>query len=178
MSDQQPNQESKEDEQNINVGASASSFLEQFQPTNDFNKLGFLGQTSLPSTLTSSELVGIQALGAMTNNVDFNEKIAIYQHPLFPLLRVLFEKCEAATKSIDQADTLIFKNEIKTYISEMTKGNKPFFTNDAEVDSLVRKLVFYILLSFSIGLVCGFFLKQDSLENFNFVEKIKPLSQI
>lgn len=136
MSDQQPNQQSKEDEENTE----SASFLEQFQPVNDFNKLGFLGQTTLPSNLTSSELVGIQALGAMTNNVDFNEKIAIYQHPLFPLLQVLFEKCESATKSIDQADTLIFENEIKTYISEMTKGNKPFFTDDAEVDSLVREI--------------------------------------
>ena len=137
MSAQQTNPQSDEDQQQ-SINAAGPSFLEQFQPSNDF-KLGFLGQTSLPTTLTSSELVGIQALGAMTNNVDFNEKIAIYQHPLFPLLRVMFEKCEAATKSIDQADTLIFENEIKTYVSEMTKGNKPFFTDDAEVDSLVGK---------------------------------------
>ncbi|XP_047130546.1 homeobox protein PKNOX2 isoform X2 [Hydra vulgaris] len=69
-----------------------------------------------------------------------NEKIAIYRHPLFPLLRILFEKCELATNSIENIDSVtIFDYQIKTFITQMAKENKPFFTDDAEVDGLMLK---------------------------------------
>lgn len=66
-----------------------------------------------------------------------NEKVAIYRHPLFPLLRIMFEKCEIATNSIDSVHAITFDNEIKSFITQMAKENKPFFTDDAEVDGLV-----------------------------------------
>ena len=69
--------------------------------------------------------------------VNVNEKVAIYRHPLFPLLRVLFEKCEIATNSIENVNAMNFQEEIKHSITQMAKENKPFFTDDVEVDTLV-----------------------------------------
>jgi len=86
----------------------------------------------------------IQSLGGVVN-VNINEKIAIYQHPLFPLLRALFEKCEAVTISIDHANSLNFENEIKNFISQMAKENKPYFTDNPEVDTLVCIYIWYLI---------------------------------
>lgn len=71
-----------------------------------------------------------------------DEKVAIYRHPLFPLLRILFEKTELATNSIESTNSTKFDQEIKTFITRMARENKPFFTEDAEVDGLV--IVYFV----------------------------------
>ena len=92
-------------------------------------------QSLLQQQATTSEVASaLQSLGGVVN---VNEKVAIYRHPLFPLLRVLFEKCEIATNSIEHVDSINFDNEIKVFITQMAKENKPFFTDNVEVDTLV-----------------------------------------
>ena len=66
-----------------------------------------------------------------------NEKLSIYRHPLFPLLAMLFEKCEVATNSVDIVNSQAFDQDIKATIVQQAKEGKPFFTEDAEVDGLV-----------------------------------------
>ena len=115
-------------------------YEESFTNNNNLNDEGSSSQPeqSPTSTLGLSELESSTTLGNIARNVNPNDKMAIYQHPLFPLLRLLFEKCESATKSIDNADSLCFEAEMKAYITEMAKVNKPFFTDNVEVDTLVR----------------------------------------
>lgn len=87
--------------------------------------------------IQTTEIPNITTLG----NISASEKVAIYRHPLFPLLRVLFEKCEIATNSIEHVSSLNFDQEIKVFITQMAKENKPFFTEDPEVDTLVNTLI-------------------------------------
>ena len=112
---------------------------EDSYPTNNNNnnEEASSSQSQQPSGADSmSELASLATLGSIECNVNANDKMAIYHHPLFPLLRLLFEKCESATKSIDNADSLAFEAEIKAYISELAKV-KPFFTENKEIDTLV-----------------------------------------
>lgn len=92
-----------------------------------------LNETNMSQIMTVQP-TDLQAIGNIVN-----EKVSIYRHPLFPLLRILFEKCEIATNSIENVNSITFDNEIKSFITQMAKENKPFFTEDAEVDGLMLK---------------------------------------
>ena len=39
-----------------------------------------------------------------------------YRHPLYPLLALLFEKCELATQSPDSASTDSFNIDVQTFV--------------------------------------------------------------
>ena len=69
------------------------------------------------------------------------DKLLVYAHPLFPLLALLFEKCEHATHSIHafETDTSLksFDTEIVAYIEHHHKSGISLFTDRPEVDSLV-----------------------------------------
>lgn len=69
-------------------------------------------------------------------NID-GEKLAIYRHPLFPLLAMLLEKCEVATQTSECPTSATFDNDIKNYIMQHNREGKPFFTDDQELDNLV-----------------------------------------
>ena len=62
-----------------------------------------------------------------------------FRHPLFPLLALLLEKCEEATRG--EVDTRVvlssLENDVKAFIQQEKEGNKPLMTNDVEVDGLV-----------------------------------------
>ena len=73
------------------------------------------------------------------------EKQAIYRHPLLPLLAKLFEKCEQSTQTCESIPANAFDNEIKNGILQMNREGKPFYTEDPDLDNLVRKAVFLIL---------------------------------
>jgi len=89
------------------------------------------------NTVAAAQMFSMQVNLEQQTNI--SEKIAIYRHPLFPLLRILFEKCELATNSIEIINASTFDNEIKTFVTQMAKDQKAFFTNDAEVDGLILK---------------------------------------
>lgn len=69
------------------------------------------------------------------------EKHAIYRHPLFPLLVQLFEKCEQTTATSECPPCPSFDNEIKDYIIQHNREGKPFFTDDADLDTLVSRKI-------------------------------------
>lgn len=75
-------------------------------------------------------------------NID-GEKLAIYRHPLFPLLAMLLEKCELATQTNECPSSTTFDNDIKNYIMQHNRDGKPFFTEDQELDNLVRNLLIF-----------------------------------
>lgn len=69
------------------------------------------------------------------------DKRAVYKHPLFPLLALLFERCEQATQSSDNASTENFNMDIQAFVQHQEHDRKPFLTNDAEIDGLVGTFV-------------------------------------
>lgn len=59
------------------------------------------------------------------------------RHPLFPLLALLFEKCELATQSADSVSSDSFNLDIQAFVQHQERDRKPFLMNDPEVDGLV-----------------------------------------
>lgn len=60
------------------------------------------------------------------------------RHPLFPLLTLLFEKCEQSTQSSDCVTSASFDIDIQNFVHNQEKETKAFFSEDTELDSLVR----------------------------------------
>lgn len=76
------------------------------------------------------------------------EKEAIYGHPLFPLLALIFEKCELATSTPrdpgmaggDVCSSESFKEDIAVF-SKQIRAEKPYYMADPEVDSLMVQAI-------------------------------------
>lgn len=73
------------------------------------------------------------------------------RHPLFPLLALLFEKCEQSTQGADCASSASFDVDIQNFVRIQEKEGKAFFIEDSEIDSLVGFLARYCWNSFFGG---------------------------
>ncbi|XP_069115100.1 homeobox protein PKNOX1-like [Argopecten irradians] len=69
------------------------------------------------------------------------EKRAIYGHPLFPLMALLFEKCEQASQTSDCPSSDSFDVDIQAFVHHQEKDRKPFFSEDTELDALMVKAI-------------------------------------
>lgn len=69
------------------------------------------------------------------------DKRAVYKHPLFPLLALLFEKCERATQSAEAPCSESFSTDIQAFVQHQEQDRKPFFSDDPEVDGLMVKAI-------------------------------------
>ncbi|XP_076044125.1 homeobox protein PKNOX1-like [Oratosquilla oratoria] len=69
------------------------------------------------------------------------DKRAVYKHPLFPLLALLFEKCELATQSAESVSSDSFNLDIQAFVQHQERDRKPFLMNDPEVDGLMIKAI-------------------------------------
>ncbi|XP_069801414.1 homeobox protein PKNOX1 isoform X3 [Dendropsophus ebraccatus] len=69
------------------------------------------------------------------------DKQAIYRHPLFPLLALLFEKCEGCTQGSETTTSASFDLDIETFVRRQHKEGKDFFSEDPETDSLMVKAI-------------------------------------
>uniref|UniRef100_A0A8D8ZPA4 Homeobox protein PKNOX2 n=1 Tax=Cacopsylla melanoneura TaxID=428564 RepID=A0A8D8ZPA4_9HEMI len=69
------------------------------------------------------------------------DKRAVYKHPLFPLLALLFERCEQATQSAESPSADSFNIDIQAFVQHQERDQKPFLINDAEVDGLMIKAI-------------------------------------
>ncbi|KAJ4933240.1 hypothetical protein JOQ06_030073 [Pogonophryne albipinna] len=69
------------------------------------------------------------------------DKASIYRHPLFPLLALLFEKCEQSTLSSDCITSASFDVDIENFVRNQEKEGKPFFSEDPELDNLMVKAI-------------------------------------
>lgn len=65
------------------------------------------------------------------------DKRAIYKHPLFPLLALLFEKCELATQSIDVPTSDSFNADIQVFMQQQQQDKKPFLSDSQETNELI-----------------------------------------
>lgn len=87
------------------------------------------------------------ATGAVPD-VHKRDKDAIYGHPLFPLLALIFEKCELATCTPrepgvaggDVCSSESFNEDIAVF-SKQIRQEKPYYIADPEVDSLMVQAI-------------------------------------
>ncbi|XP_076162484.1 homeobox protein PKNOX2 isoform X1 [Ptiloglossa arizonensis] len=69
------------------------------------------------------------------------DKRAVYKHPLFPLLALLFERCEQATQGSDNSTSESFNMDIEAFVQHQERDRKPFLINDPEIDGLMIKAI-------------------------------------
>ncbi|XP_063219881.1 homeobox protein Meis3-like isoform X2 [Bacillus rossius redtenbacheri] len=69
------------------------------------------------------------------------DKRSVYKHPLFPLLALLFERCEQATQSAECPNSESFNIDIQAFVQHQERDRKPFLLNDPEVDGLMIKAI-------------------------------------
>ncbi|XP_068094994.1 homeobox protein PKNOX2 isoform X2 [Hyperolius riggenbachi] len=69
------------------------------------------------------------------------DKRAVYRHPLFPLLTLLFEKCEQATQGSECITSASFDVDIENFVHQQEQEHKPFFSEDPELDNLMVKAI-------------------------------------
>lgn len=97
--------------------------------------------------VTSSSVTNHVMGSGQVPDVHKRDKDAIYGHPLFPLLALIFEKCELATctprdPSVAGGDVCSSEsfNEDIAVFSKQIRAEKPYYVADPEVDSLVSFL--------------------------------------
>ncbi|XP_006639023.1 homeobox protein PKNOX1 isoform X1 [Lepisosteus oculatus] len=69
------------------------------------------------------------------------DKESIYRHPLFPLLALLFEKCEQSTQGSECITSASFDVDIENFVRSQEKEGKAFFSEDPELDNLMVKAI-------------------------------------
>jgi len=78
--------------------------------------------------------------------------VVVARHSLFPLLALLFERCEQATHAPDSAALSSLKADIQLFVQHQQQRDGKFSSDDPEVDSLVS-IALYSLLCHSMHLV-------------------------
>ncbi|XP_055678513.1 homeobox protein homothorax isoform X2 [Lutzomyia longipalpis] len=109
--------------------------------------VGMHGYHSGHGTPSHVSPVANHVMGSMPE-VHKRDKDAIYGHPLFPLLALIFEKCELATctprdpgvQSGDVCSSESFNEDI-TIFSKQIRSEKPYYIADPEVDSLMVQAI-------------------------------------
>ncbi|XP_070576425.1 homeobox protein Meis1-like isoform X4 [Ptychodera flava] len=94
--------------------------------------------------------------GTTVTDIHKRDKDSIYGHPLFPLLALVFEKCELATCTPrepgvaggDVCSSESFNEDISVF-AKQARGDKQFFSSNQELDSLmilaIQVLRFHLL---------------------------------
>uniref|UniRef100_A0A667X9X1 Meis homeobox 1 n=1 Tax=Myripristis murdjan TaxID=586833 RepID=A0A667X9X1_9TELE len=85
------------------------------------------------------------SMGSSVNDALKRDKDAIYGHPLFPLLALIFEKCELATCTPrepgvaggDVCSSESFNEDIAVFAKQI-RAEKPLFSSNPELDNLVK----------------------------------------
>jgi len=74
--------------------------------------------------------------------------VVVTRHSLFPLLALLFERCEQATHAPDCAALTSLKADIQLFVQHQQQRDGKFSSDDPEVDSLVSEKAFCNLSDF------------------------------
>eukprot|EP00794_Sanderia_malayensis_P020298 gene20298-22287_t len=125
--------------------------------------------------MSSSEQTAYDSnLASSSNDAQIKiDKESLYGHPLFPLLALVFEKCELATCSTskqqqndshdDVCSSLSFNNDIQAFAKQF-RDDKLFFTSNTELDRLmilsIQVLRFHLLELEKVHDLCDNFCKR------------------
>ena len=108
----------------------------------EMSRPGYDRRPSSTSTSTSSCLQENNATTGEDEQAQLEQdKRAIYKHPLFPLLALLFEKCELATQSPECPSSDSFNQDIQTFVQHQQRDKKAFFTENQEVNDLMVRSI-------------------------------------
>ncbi|XP_041373353.1 homeobox protein PKNOX2-like [Gigantopelta aegis] len=91
---------------------------------------------SVGSTVITVATGTVGSADAETEQTE-NFKQSIYRHPLFPLMALLFEKCEQASLSSDCPSSDSFDVDIQAFVRHQESERKPFFSDDADLNGLM-----------------------------------------
>ncbi|KAL4228913.1 Homeobox protein pknox2 [Mactra antiquata] len=69
------------------------------------------------------------------------DKQLIYNHPLFPLMALLFERCEQASAATDFPAPEGIVSDIQSFIRHQEKENNALLTGDEDLDQLMIKAI-------------------------------------
>ncbi|CAG5134279.1 unnamed protein product, partial [Candidula unifasciata] len=98
-----------------------------------------------PNPYTSSATTMPGVMGGSQDSQMKRDKDSIYSHPLFPLLALIFEKCELATCTPrepgvtggDVCSSDSFNEDISVFSKQvLARSEKPLFSANHELDSL------------------------------------------
>ncbi|KAG2469607.1 PKNX2 protein, partial [Polypterus senegalus] len=85
--------------------------------------------------------MGDPTLPHMVTELQAMDVYCICMHPLFPLLALLFEKCEQATQGSECITSASFDVDIENFVHQQEQDHKPFFSEDPELDNLMVKAI-------------------------------------
>uniref|UniRef100_A0A8C2VG61 Meis homeobox 1 n=1 Tax=Chinchilla lanigera TaxID=34839 RepID=A0A8C2VG61_CHILA len=113
------------------------------QPVHHLNHGPPLHSHQYPHTAHTNAMA--PSMGSSVNDALKRDKDAIYGHPLFPLLALIFEKCELATCTPrepgvaggDVCSSESFNEDIAVFAKQI-RAEKPLFSSNPELDNLVR----------------------------------------
>ncbi|XP_076457469.1 homeobox protein PKNOX2-like [Babylonia areolata] len=69
------------------------------------------------------------------------QKQMIYRHPLFPLMAMVFEKCELVSASLDSFVGADYDKDIHSFFEHSAQKNQSFHTDDEDLDNLMVRAV-------------------------------------
>jgi len=69
------------------------------------------------------------------------DKRQIYKHPLFPLLALLFEKCELATQSAECPSSDSFNVDIQAFVQHQQQEKRPLLAESEEANELMIRAI-------------------------------------
>jgi len=69
------------------------------------------------------------------------DKRQIYKHPLFPLLALLFEKCELATQSAECPSSEGFNVDIQAFVQHQQQDKRPLLSDSEEANELMIRAI-------------------------------------
>lgn len=69
------------------------------------------------------------------------DKRQIYKHPLFPLLALLFEKCELATQSAECPSSDSFNVDIQAFVQHQQQEKRPLLAESEETNELMIRAI-------------------------------------
>lgn len=81
------------------------------------------------------------AANSEASEVSQPDKLAIYRHPLFPLLAMLFDKCEQATNTNEGPSSQAFQNDIRSFLLHLGQDGKSLISGNEETDNLMVKAI-------------------------------------
>jgi len=70
-----------------------------------------------------------------------SDKRQIYKHPLFPLLALLFEKCELATQSAECPSSEGFNVDIQAFVQHQQQDKRPLLSDNEEANELMIRAI-------------------------------------
>ncbi|XP_046847417.1 homeobox protein Meis1-like isoform X3 [Xenia sp. Carnegie-2017] len=147
-----------------NPGAAAIHLVSGQHPTAGFSNAP---NPSYHGTAAANVPTVISAV----SDIHKRDKELIYGHPLFPLLALIFEKCELATCAPrepgavggDVCSSASFSEDISVFAKQF-KSEKPLFSQNHEIDSLmvqaIQVLRFHLLELEKVHELCDNFCKR------------------